>query len=328
MHSVLKGKTYEEYFGEKQAKEIKEKLKKAWKNPIIREKIIKGIKKSWTKKRRKEQKKRFLKQDLNSFQKKRNKIKKNYKNFNPMSNKKVREKMRQTIINQYKNGRITWNKYIPLELQPMYGHKHTKEAKKKMSLNNPAKRPEIKIKKREITKKLWKDKKYRETITKKIKEFWDNQENRITFGEQRRKWWEEHPEKKKNLIEHMKNNHPFDIPEYRKKHLKSLMKRPTKPEKKLIDWFGEHSLPFYYTGNGDFLIGRKCPDFKHKIFPLLIEYNGFYRHTKQEEIIRTNYFEKKGFKVLFLHKKDLTNKEKTINKINNFCKGVNSLEIC
>lgn len=107
----------------------------------------------------------------------------------------------------------------------------------------------------------------------------------------------------------------WNNPKLRGKLIKKLKRTPTTKEKILINWFNEFSIPFEYVGNWKFFIGRKCPDFKHKCLPLLIEYNGFYRHTKEEEIEREKYFEEHGFKVLFLHYQDLNDKIQTINKI-------------
>ena len=53
--------------------------------------------------------------------------------------------------------------------------------------------------------------------------------------------------------------------EYRNKvitaTLKSLFKRPTSLEQKMIDIIKQNNLPYAYTGNGSFLIGYKNPDF-------------------------------------------------------------------
>jgi G:T-mismatch repair DNA endonuclease (very short patch repair protein) len=36
---------------------------------------------------------------------------------------------------------------------------------------------------------------------------------------------------------------------------------PTRPEQKLIDFFKDKNLPYKYTGDGSFSVGRKIPDF-------------------------------------------------------------------
>lgn len=47
----------------------------------------------------------------------------------------------------------------------------------------------------------------------------------------------------------------------RHKMLKGLQKRPTKPEKLLIKIIRKFELPLRYVGNGEFMLGKLCPDF-------------------------------------------------------------------
>lgn len=51
-----------------------------------------------------------------------------------------------------------------------------------------------------------------------------------------------------------------------KKSLKSRVKKPNKLEQRLVYLFEENRIPFRYCGDGDVIIGGKCPDF--------INYNG------------------------------------------------------
>jgi very-short-patch-repair endonuclease len=110
------------------------------------------------------------------------------------------------------------------------------------------------------------------------------------------------------------------------KIVKKLLESPSGKEKILIDWVAENKLPFVYVGDGNFSVGRKNPDFKHKTLCKLIEFNGFYKHTKKEETERTKYFNERGFDVLFLHNYDLKDKEKTISKISEFGENKCNLE--
>jgi G:T-mismatch repair DNA endonuclease (very short patch repair protein) len=50
-------------------------------------------------------------------------------------------------------------------------------------------------------------------------------------------------------------------PEFIRKRLKGLCRRPTEPERKLIEIIARHNLPFKYTGDGSFIIGNLNPDF-------------------------------------------------------------------
>jgi len=71
-------------------------------------------------------------------------------------------------------------------------------------------------------------------------------------------------------------------PHYRdrtiRKVLEALSKRPTRPERKLIDIIQHHNLNFKYVGNGKVIIGGLCPDFIHSDRKLLIEVFGRIYH--------------------------------------------------
>ncbi|TRZ54256.1 hypothetical protein D4Q76_02745 [archaeon] len=45
--------------------------------------------------------------------------------------------------------------------------------------------------------------------------------------------------------------------------LKGLLVRPTSLENKFINIIRRKNLPYKYVGDGDFIIGGKCPDFIH-----------------------------------------------------------------
>jgi len=50
----------------------------------------------------------------------------------------------------------------------------------------------------------------------------------------------------------------------RRKALKSLRQRPTKPEQRFIEIIKNHNFPFKYTGDGEVFIGSLNPDFINK----------------------------------------------------------------
>lgn len=58
-------------------------------------------------------------------------------------------------------------------------------------------------------------------------------------------------------------HHLKEHPEWRRKSLEALIKKPTKPEKKLISIIERNALPFEYVGNGKVIIGTLNPDFVH-----------------------------------------------------------------
>ena len=105
--------------------------------------------------------------------------------------------------------------------------------------------------------------------------------------------------------------------------LKACMVKPNKPESFLIR-FLQANFPneWKYVGNGEVMIARKNPDFiningQKKI----IEFNGFYTHTKEEESERGAIFSGYGFKTLFLHYPDLEDEGKLKQTIQEFVLG-------
>ena len=60
-------------------------------------------------------------------------------------------------------------------------------------------------------------------------------------------------------------------PKYLRKILKRLSEKPSSYEKKISSLCVDYNLPFIYTGDGTFLIGRKNPDFKHESLPIVIK---------------------------------------------------------
>lgn len=91
--------------------------------------------------------------------------------------------------------------------------------------------------------------------------------------------------------------------------LKASHRRPTYIEQRIINILEEYSLPYKYTGDGDVVIGRACPDFTningHK---KLIEVFGNYWHQPDEEIKRKVLFAKYGFEVLILWENQINQK--------------------
>ena len=52
-----------------------------------------------------------------------------------------------------------------------------------------------------------------------------------------------------------------DHPEWRKRNLKALMKKPTKPELRVLKIIEDYDFPFKYVGDGEKIIGGYNPDF-------------------------------------------------------------------
>lgn len=119
-------------------------------------------------------------------------------------------------------------------------------------------------------------------------------------------------------------------PVYREKviknTLKSLRKRPTSYEQKIIDLCKEHDLPFNYVGDGKVLIDYANPDFLSKNPKLIIETYTKWCHPINYEKIRAKRFIKFGYRTLFLGDNDLNRKDWApicLNKIRKFMKNEN-----
>ena len=114
-------------------------------------------------------------------------------------------------------------------------------------------------------------------------------------------------------------------PEFIKKRLKGLIKKPTKPEKKMIRLLNTNfPNEWKYVGNGQIIIDNLNPDFINcNGKKLIIEVFGDYWHDPQRHWVlplqeREKRFKKYGYNMLMLKESDLINEEEVINKIRCF----------
>ena len=106
---------------------------------------------------------------------------------------------------------------------------------------------------------------------------------------------------------------------FTKEHIKNLLqaryKKPNLYEKKLSQFFIERNLPFIYTGDGTFLIGRKNPDFVDKYNKIAIEvYYSYFKikvfgSCEEYERQRSKYFAKYGYKTIFIKDNEITSEK-------------------
>jgi hypothetical protein len=95
---------------------------------------------------------------------------------------------------------------------------------------------------------------------------------------------------------------------------RSYCSKPTSYEKKISNLCIENGLPFSYTGDGTFLIGKKKPDFVNKEKKLAIEvYDDYFKIKKygsceNYEKTRREYFKDYGWDIVFIRREDITNK--------------------
>jgi hypothetical protein len=204
-----------------------------------------------------------------------------------------------------------------------------------------------KLKKSSQLKKFWENPEQRLNKSKEIMKFWkDNPNEKIRYSKYFKELWVINPELRLKINKLIKRAWESEIvrkkasdsskqkwqnPEYREKTIKNslrgLMKRPTSFEKKIAELCIGNSLPFIYTGNGQFLINFKNPDFVNEKDKIVIEV--FYSWFKirdygsvenYKEFCRKKY-NSAGWRVIFIDENevDCDNwKEICLNKIKNF----------
>lgn len=118
-------------------------------------------------------------------------------------------------------------------------------------------------------------------------------------------------------------------PEFIKRRLKGLMKRPTKPEKYLDSLIQKHfPNEFQYTGDGKIIINGLCPDFTNcNGKKLIIEVFGNYWHSKNKNSLSLEEREKRfaefGYKMIVIWENELKtlSENEIVNKIEVFLGG-------
>ena len=109
-------------------------------------------------------------------------------------------------------------------------------------------------------------------------------------------------------------------PKFVKKQMKSRNVMPNKTEMYLQQILNSifFENQFLYVGDGEEIIGGKCPDFIDPINNKIIELYGDYWHNGQDPNDRINYFKQYGYNTLVIWEhelKDITNLKK---KLGNF----------
>lgn len=118
-------------------------------------------------------------------------------------------------------------------------------------------------------------------------------------------------------------------PEYIKKRQKALHKRPTKPEKTVIDLIAKNNLPFKYTGDGEAVVGSFIPDFIHsKGENKLIEVFGRVFHDPRVSHLDVSWnrqywgrkaiYSQLGYDCLILWDDELNSETRVLDKIGSF----------
>lgn len=116
-----------------------------------------------------------------------------------------------------------------------------------------------------------------------------------------------------------------------KELMKSLRIRPNKIEIRLIELMRSQVLPFRYTGDGQIIIGAKCPDFIHSQGERkVIEIFGSYWHSPllNPSLPRTStyygtkeYYAKHRYDCLIIWESELKDESRVLGRIQNFLTG-------
>lgn len=113
-------------------------------------------------------------------------------------------------------------------------------------------------------------------------------------------------------------------PEFRRRVIPKCLtcQKPNRSEQSLINLFQVHSLPFKYVGNGEFILGGKCPDFintngKKQV----IELFGRFWHPESDVTERTEHFKQYGFDTLIIWEEELDCPEVLLRKVRYFSEG-------
>lgn len=144
------------------------------------------------------------------------------------------------------------------------GYKHSEETKRKIGLGNKGKSISVEHRHAVVEanrRRIWSEESRRE-ISRAMKNRYISEGHRRKIGDATRGRKHTTDAKEKMRQSALRNWHN---PIYREKTiksvLKSLFKRPTKFEQKMIQKFSRLNLPYKYVGDGSFLIGYRNPDF-------------------------------------------------------------------
>lgn len=143
------------------------------------------------------------------------------------------------------------------------------------------------------------------------------------------------PEKYLKILR-IKTKERWKNPQYKEKVMKKVMDaqhlKPNKPETLLSNLIKENNLPFHYVGDGQIIVGGKCPDFicnpTKKVILLHGDYWHYFKPKKLNLLLTREQVEENDkshyrnffFDCLIIWENELRNTQEVINKINKFLK--------
>lgn len=115
-----------------------------------------------------------------------------------------------------------------------------------------------------------------------------------------------------NLSDRQKQSHIDNI-------MRACALKPNKLEQQLIALITNYKLPYKYVGDGQFILGGKCPDFLNiDGRKQLIELFGEFWHKVFDVAERTEHFRQYGFSTLVIWESELEDTDKLARKIRKF----------
>ena len=176
---------------------------------------------------------------------------------------------------------------------------------------------------------------HKKTVLRKLKEY-----NIPTYSLSESRKGKKYP--KLSKVKQIQMKKLWENVEFRKRMIKALLKgnlkKPTKPEQRLINVIKKFNLPFKYVGDGKVLIYGLCPDFiECNGRKIVIEVFGDYWHKEKKNINwyqtewgRKAIYSQLGYKCIIFWESELVNRyngkmlsdEEILNKIKSFLKKV------
>jgi len=110
--------------------------------------------------------------------------------------------------------------------------------------------------------------------------------------------------------------------EHLRKWFVSNQIKPNKAEEQLIKLFKDHGLPYKFVGDGQVVLGGKCPDFiNYNGGKQIIELFGDYWHEPEEEQERKEAFAQFGYETLIIWEHELKYEENLLRKLKSWIEG-------
>ncbi len=110
-----------------------------------------------------------------------------------------------------------------------------------------------------------------------------------------------------------------------KNRIQGLILKPNRPENILIKLIKQNNLPYKYTGDGNFIIGNKCPDFvnvngQKKVIEMFGDYWHNNKKTRwhQTEFGTKAIYSQYGFKTLIIWEHELKDIDNVLERIKRF----------